>query len=201
MPNGANFYIFETRSICKVYYTIYIFIQFFKEVSLKIHVASGISVKKPNISPGRKWSFQQIIIYVNISMCNNRLNMFRSFTFSFLLFMLVIDLLPWDSTCLCLMPIISTINTTKIKSFISHATNVCSQGPSTYINVRATMASLTSLFDEYVMNPNTCDHPAYHLYTTLSSKTFPCSMNDCNKLLSSSCHGRFPTLILLEEPT
>jgi hypothetical protein len=52
--DGANSYRFENRSIYKAYCTIYIFIQLFKEVSLKIHVASCTNIKQPNIFPRRK---------------------------------------------------------------------------------------------------------------------------------------------------
>jgi hypothetical protein len=39
--DGANSRRFETLSFCKVHYTLYIVIQFLKEVSPKIHVASS----------------------------------------------------------------------------------------------------------------------------------------------------------------
>jgi hypothetical protein len=65
--------------------------------------------------------------------------------------------------------------------------------PSISVPSRETMASLTSLSNEYVRNPKPHDCPISLSYTTLASKTFPCSLTNCNKLLSSTYHGKFPT--------
>jgi hypothetical protein len=50
-PDGANSHRFEIGSICNAYYTINIFIQFFKEVYPKIYVLGCTTIKQPSIYP------------------------------------------------------------------------------------------------------------------------------------------------------
>jgi hypothetical protein len=56
--DGVHSRGFETWSMCKLHYSIYIVIKLFKEVSLKFHVGGHACVEKTCISQRRKWSIK-----------------------------------------------------------------------------------------------------------------------------------------------